>query len=42
MRVAVEADGTYPLPYSAMRVILPEDETRTVEVDGAKGIELTL
>ncbi len=42
VRVAVEADGTYPLPYSAMRVILPEDETRTVEVDGAKGIELTL
>jgi alpha-glucosidase len=41
IRIGVEADGTYPLPYSEMRVILPEDETRTVEVSGTTGIGLT-
>ena len=40
--VAVEADGTYPLPYSEMRVILPENETRTLDVSGANGIGLRL
>ena len=42
IRIAVEANGTYPLPYSEMRLILPEDETRTVEAAGANGIGLTL
>ncbi len=32
VRVAVGASGNYPLPYPEMRVILPEDETRTVEL----------
>jgi alpha-glucosidase len=43
-RVCVEvgASGNYPLPYSEMRVILPEDETRTVELSAADGIELRL
>ena len=40
VRVAVRASGAYPLPYSEMRVILPEDETRTVELSGADGIGL--
>jgi alpha-glucosidase len=42
VRVAVEANGNYPLPYSEMRVIVPEDETRTVELSGANGIGLRL
>ena len=40
VRVEVEASGDYPLPYSGMRVILPADETRTVELAGADGIAL--
>jgi hypothetical protein len=40
--VEVGASGNYPLPYSEMRVILPEDETRTVELSAADGIELRL
>ena len=42
VRVAVGASGNYPLPYSEMRVILPEDETRTAELSGTEGIELRL
>jgi alpha-glucosidase len=42
VRVEVGASGNYPLPYSEMRVILPEDETRTVELSGAQGIGLRL
>jgi alpha-glucosidase len=42
VRVAVGASGNYPLPYQEMRVILPEDETRTVELSGADGIGLRL
>src|SRR5271166_2900365 len=42
VHVAVEANGTYPLPYSEMRVILPEDETRTVDLSRADGIRLRL
>jgi alpha-glucosidase len=42
VRVEVGASGNYPLPYSEMRVILPEDETRTVELAGAEGIILRL
>jgi alpha-glucosidase len=42
VRVAVGASGNYPLPYSEMRVILPEDETRTVELFGTEGIGLRL
>ena len=43
-RVCVEAgaSGNYTLPYQEMRVILPEDETRTVELSGADGIGLRL
>jgi alpha-glucosidase len=40
VRVEVEASGDYPLPYSEMRVILPENETRPVELSGADGIAL--
>ncbi len=40
VRVEVGASGNYPLPYQALRVILPEDETRTVELSGADGIGL--
>jgi len=40
VRVEVEARGDYPLPYAQMRVILPGDETRTVELRGADGIAL--
>jgi alpha-glucosidase len=40
--VTVGAIGNYPLPYSEMRVILPEDETRTVELSEAEGIGLRL
>jgi len=40
VRVEVGASGNYPLPYSEMRVILPENETRTVELSGAEGIGL--
>jgi alpha-glucosidase len=42
VRVAVGASGNYPLPYTEMRVIPPEDETRTVELPGAEGIGLRL
>jgi alpha-glucosidase len=42
VRVAVGASGNYPLPYPEMRVILPEGETRTVELSGAEGIGLRL
>ena len=42
MRVEVGASGNYPLPYREMRVVLPEDETRTVELSGADGIGLWL
>ncbi|MGO9421555.1 MAG: hypothetical protein ACLP25_20195, partial [Roseiarcus sp.] len=42
VRVEVGARGDYPLPYSEIRVILPEDETRTVELSGADGIRLRL
>ncbi len=42
VRVAVGASGNYPLPYSEMRVILPEDERRTAELFGTEGIELRL
>jgi len=40
VRVAVGASGHYPLPYSIIRVILPEDEKRTVELASADGIGL--
>ena len=42
VRVAVGASGNYPLPYTEMRVIPPEDETRTIELSGAEGIGLRL
>jgi alpha-glucosidase len=42
VRVAVGARGNYPLPYQKMRVILPGDETRTVELSEADGIGLRL
>ena len=42
MRLAVGASGNYPLPYQEMRVILPENETRMVELSGAEGIGLRL
>ena len=42
VRVAVGASGNYPLPYTEMRVILPEGETRMVELSGADGIGLRL
>ena len=42
VRVAVGASGNYPLPYAEMRVILPEGETRMVELSGADGIGLRL
>ncbi len=42
VRVEVSASGDYPLPYSGMRVILPADETRTVELRGTDGIGLRL
>lgn len=40
VRVEVEARGDYPLPYTQMRVILPRDETRTVDLSGTDGIAL--
>ena len=40
VRVEVGASGNFPLPYPEMRVILPKDETRTVELSGADGIAL--
>ena len=40
--VAVGRSGDYPLPYSGMRVILPEHERRTVVLSGAEGIGLRL
>ena len=40
VRVEVGRSGNYPLPYSDMRVILPEDETRTVELCGTEGVGL--
>jgi len=42
VRVEVAANGNYSPPYSEMRVILPEDESRTVELSGADGIALRL
>ena len=42
VRVEVGTSGDYPLPYQELRVILPEDETRTVELSGADGIGLRL
>jgi hypothetical protein len=42
MRVEVGASGNYPLPYQELRVILPEDDPRTVELSGADGIGLRL
>ncbi len=42
VRVEVGRSGDYPLPYQELRVILPEDETRTVELSGADGIGLRL
>ena len=42
VNVAVAASGHVPLPYSEMRVILPEDERRTVELSAADGIGLRL
>ena len=43
-RISVEvgAIGNYPLPYQELRVIVPDDETRRVEVSGADGITLRL
>jgi alpha-glucosidase len=40
IRVALTARGDYPLPYSRMRVVLPEGETRRVELSSRDGIEL--
>ena len=37
VRVEVSASGDYPLPYPGMRVILPGDERRTVELCGRMG-----
>jgi alpha-glucosidase len=42
VRVQVGATGSYPLPYPEMRVILPDDETRTVELSEAEGIKVRL
>jgi len=42
VRVAITASGNYALPCPEMRVILPENETRTVELSGADGIGLRL
>ena len=40
IRVALAARGDYPLPYSRLRVVLPEGETRRVEVSNSGGVEL--
>jgi hypothetical protein len=40
VRVALTAGGDYPLPYSRMRVVLPEGETRRLELSSVDGIEL--
>ena len=40
--VEVRASGNCQLPYQEIRVILPEDETRAVELSGADGIGLRL
>jgi hypothetical protein len=42
VRIEVGVSGNYPLPYPQMRVILPEEDTRTVELSAADGIELRL
>ena len=42
VRVEVGRSGNYPLPSQEMRVILPADEARTVELSGADGIRLRL
>ena len=42
VRAEVCASGNYSLPYDEMRVIVLEDETRTVELSGAEGIGLRL
>ena len=42
VRVEAGASGNYPLPYQEMRVILPENETRMMELSGADGIGLRL
>jgi alpha-glucosidase len=40
IRVALTASGDYPLPYHRMRVVLPEGETRGVELVGGGVVEL--
>jgi alpha-glucosidase len=40
VRVAVAPGGDYALPYREMRVILPADEARAVELAGADGVAL--
>jgi hypothetical protein len=42
VRIEVGVSGNYPLPHPQMRVILPEEDTRTVELSAADGIELRL
>ena len=42
VRVEAAASGDYPLPYQGMRVILPANETRAVEMSGSNGIGLRL
>jgi alpha-glucosidase len=42
VRAEVGASGNYSLPYHEMRVIVLEDESRTVELSGADGIGLRL
>ena len=42
VRAEVGASGNYSLPYDEMRVIVLEDESRTVELSGADGIGLRL
>ena len=42
VRIEVGASGNYLLPYREIRVIVPEDETRTVELSGANEIGLRL
>jgi alpha-glucosidase len=42
VRVEVGASGNYPLPSPQMRVILPEDETRAMDLSSADGIGLRL
>ena len=40
VEVAVSAQGDYRLPYSQMRIVLPEDETRALElIGGSRGAQ---